>query len=263
MERQQLLRPFPQFGNIHSRRNDGGSIYHSAQFRAEKRFTQGYTLLASYTWSRLLEQVSFLNPSDTDYEKRISTNDSPHRIVVSWIWELPFGKDHRFGSGWNGVTQALLGGWQLQGIWQAQSGRPLELGNVFFNGDASALRTSISGGSVDAAFDTSGFYFTDAAVQFTNPITGQPTGVPDPSKQRNDSRIRLASNIRTLWDVSLIKSFSFSESVRLQLRGEFLNAFNHPQFNNPVLDPTSSDFGKVTSQANLPRNIQLGVKLIF
>ncbi len=277
VERQQLLRPYPQFGNIHSRRNDGSSIYHSAQFRAEKRFTQGYTLLASYTWSRLLEKVSFLNPSDTDYEKRISANDSPNRIVVSWIWELPFGKDRRFGSGWDGVTQALLGGWQLQGIWQAQSGRPLELGNVYFNGDASGLRTSIRGGTVDAAFDTSGFYFADAAVQFTNPITGQPTGVPDPSKQRNDPRIRLASNIRTLpshfsrfrgqplnlWDVSLIKSFSFSESVRLQLRGEFLNAFNHPQFNNPFLDPTDSDFGKVTSQANLPRNIQLGIKLIF
>jgi len=277
VQRQQLLRQFPQFGNIHSRRNDGSSIYHSAQFRVEKRFTRGYTLLASYTRSKLRERVSFLNPTDTNYEERISVNDAPHRMVLSWVWELPFGKGRVFGNEWKGITQALLGGWQFQGIWQAQSGRPLELGNLFFNGEPSKLRTNIKGRNVDAAFDTSGFYFTDAAVQFINPSTGNPTGVPDPVKQRNDPRIRLASNIRTfpsrlagfrgqplhLSDLSLIKSFSFSESVRLQLRAEFLNALNHPQFNNPILDPTSSDFGKVTSQANLPRDVQLGIKLIF
>jgi hypothetical protein len=269
VQRQQLLRPFPQFGNIRTRCDDGSSIYHAAQMRVEKRFTQGYTLLANYTWSKLLERVSFLNPTDTEYEKRISANDAPHRIVVSGILELPFGKGRRWGTNWKGATDALLGGWQVQGIWQAQSGRPLELGNLYFNGDPSQLRTTIDGDHVDAAFDTSGFYFTDAAVQ-TN-------GVIDPAKQRNDPRIRLAFNLRTfpsrlasfrsqplnLWDISLIKNFLFTERARLQLRGEFLNAFNHPQFNNPILDPTSSNFGRVTSQANLPRNIQLGIKLIF
>jgi hypothetical protein len=269
VQRQQLLRPFPQFGNIRTRRDDGSSIYHAAQMRVEKRFTQGYTLLANYTWSKLLERVSFLNPTDTEYEKRISANDAPHRIVVSGILELPFGKGRRWGTNWKGATDALLGGWQVQGIWQAQSGRPLELGNLYFDGDPGQLRTTIDGDHVDAAFDTSGFYFTDAAVQ-TN-------GVIDPAKQRNDPRIRLAFNLRTfpsrlasfrsqplnLWDISLIKNFLFTERARLQLRGEFLNAFNHPQFNNPILDPTSSNFGRATSQANLPRNIQLGIKLIF
>ena len=136
-------------------------------------------------------------------------------------------------------------------------------------GDASRLRTKIDGSTVDHVFDTSGFYFSDAAVQ-TN-------GVVDPAKQRNDQRIRLANNIRrlssrlpglrsqglNLWDLSLIKTFAFNDTTKLQLRGEFLNAFNHPQFSDPNLDPTSSSFGKVTSQANLPRNIQLAVKLIF
>jgi hypothetical protein len=269
IQRQQLLRPFPQFGNIRTHRDDGTSIYHAGQLRVEKRFTHGYTVLASYTWSKLLERVSFLNPTDTEYEKRISANDAPHRIVLSGIWELPFGKKRRWGANWNGFREAVLGGWQLQGIWQAQSGRPLELANLYFNGDPSMLTTTIDGSTVDAAFDTSGFYFTDAAVR-TN-------GVVDPAKQRNDPRIRLFFNRRTfpsrlaglrsqplnLWDISLIKNFPFSETTRLQLRGEFLNAFNHPQFNNPNLDPTSSNFGRITSQANLPRNIQLGIKLIF
>ncbi|PYS48539.1 MAG: hypothetical protein DMF68_12865 [Acidobacteria bacterium] len=268
-QRQQLLRPFPQFGNIRTYRDDGTSIYHAGQFRVEKRFTRGYTLLASYTWSKLLERITFLNPTDTEYEKRISSNDAPHRFVLSGIWELPFGKARRWGADWNGFEDAILGGWQLQAIWQAQSGRPLDLGNLYFNGDLSKLKVKISGSTVDAAFDTSGFYFTDALVQ-TN-------GVVDPAKQRNDPRIRLAFNLRTfpshlsnfrsqplnLWDISLIKNFLFTEATRLQLRGEFLNAFNHPQFGNPNLDPTSSNFGRITSQANLPRNIQLGIKLIF
>jgi hypothetical protein len=269
VQRQQLLRPFPQFGNIRTRRDDGSSHYHAGQLRVEKRFSEGYTLLASYTWSKLLERVSFLNPTDTEYEKRISANDAPHRIVVSGIWELPFGKGRRWGADWRGITEMVFGGWQVQGIWQAQSGRPLELGNLYFNGDPSTLRTNIDGSTVDAVFDTSGFYFTDALVR-TN-------GIIDPAKQRTDPRIRLLFNLRTfpsrlsglrsqplnLWDISLIKNFHFSEATRLQLRGEFLNAFNHPQFNNPVLDPASSNFGRVTSQANLPRNIQLGIKLIF
>ncbi|HKC62903.1 MAG TPA: hypothetical protein VKB86_04665 [Pyrinomonadaceae bacterium] len=188
---------------------------------------------------------------------------------MSGIWELPFGKNRRWGARWNSFEDAILGGWQLQAIWQAQDGRPLDLGNLYFNGDPSKLKVKISGSTVDAAFDTSGFYFTDALVQ-TN-------GVVDPAKQRNDPRIRLAFNLRTfpshlsnfrsqplnLWDISLIKNFLFTDATRLQLRGEFLNAFNHPQFNNPILDPTSTNFGRITSQANLPRNIQLGIKLIF
>jgi hypothetical protein len=107
--------------------------------------------------------------------------------------------------------------------------------------------------------------------------------VDDPVKQRADTRIRLTQsgvptpNIRTfpsrlsafrgqplnLWDLSLIKNFTVTEKLKLQTRAEFLNAFNHPQFNDPNTDPTSSSFGKVTQQNNLPRNVQIALKLIF
>lgn len=269
IQRQQLLRPFPQFLNIRTRRNDGSSIYHSGQFRIEKRFRRGYTLSGSYTWSKLIERVSFLNPTDAQFEKRISGNDAPHRFVVSGIWQIPFNPKQGFGKRVGRLGQILFRDWQVEGILQMQSGRPLELGNIFFAGDPSRLRTSISGGTVDRVFDTSGFYFSDAPIQ-----TG---GVVDPVKQRADPRIRLANNIRTLpsrlsgfrgqplalCDLSLIRNFTFNENTKLQLRAEFLNAFNHPQFSDPNLDPTSTSFGKSTSQANLPRNIQLAVKLIF
>jgi hypothetical protein len=165
----------------------------------------------------------------------------------------------------------LIGGWSVQAIGQIQSGQPIDLNarNIYFNGDPSTLKTDYSGDTNSPVFDISGFYFHDAAVQ-TN-------GVDDPAKQRADTRIRLASNVRyfpskldglrspslNLWDISLIKQIRISNGVRAQFHAEFLNAFNHPVYANPNTDPTSADFGKVTSQTNLPRDIQLAFKLIF
>jgi Carboxypeptidase regulatory-like domain/TonB dependent receptor-like, beta-barrel len=269
--RSQLLRPFPQFGNIRTFDDDGTSRYNSAQFKVEKRFTSGYTLLGAYTWSKFTERVFKLNPTDTEYEERLSEFDVPHRFVVSGIWELPFGRERRWASGVNRLTDAFIGGWSVQAIGQLQSGRPISFHdrNIYFNGDLSALKTDYSGDSTQPVFDTSGFYFHDAAVQ-TN-------GVDDPTKQLQDTRIRLASNIRyfpsrvpglrgqglNLWDISLVKQVQLSGRVRAQFHVEFLNAFNHPIFNNPNTDPTRADFGKVPSQANLPRDIQLAAKIVF
>jgi hypothetical protein len=272
VERSQLLRPFPQFGDITSIRNDGENIYHSGQLRAEKRFSKGYSLLAAYTWSKNIEEISLLNVTDDNLERRIAQMDTPHRIVVSGIWELPFGKGRKWGGGWNRFVDGLLGGWQINGIFQWQSGRPLEIGNVVYNGDPGELRTEINGDNADITrrvFDTSGFYFHDAMVQ-TN-------GVDDPAKQRGDDRIELANNIRYfpsrlsgfrgqdlhLWDLSVMKKVRIREGFNLELRGEFLNAFNHVQFNNPNTSPLSANFGRVTEQGNLPRSVQIGLKLVF
>src|SRR5262249_2498008 len=139
-----------------------------------------------------------------------------------------------------GLTDVLIGGWSVQAIGQLQSGRPVSFHdrNIYFGGDLNALKTNYSGDSNLPVFDISGFYFPDAAVQ-TN-------GVDDPVKQRNDSRIRLTNNVRyfpsripglrgqglNLWDVSLVKQFHVNDRVRAQFNIEFLNAFNHPIFNN-------------------------------
>ena len=159
----------------------------------------------------------------------------------------------------------------MQGIGQFQSGRPFSFHdrNIYFGGDLSRLKTDYSGDSNQAVFDISGFYFHDAAVQ-TN-------GVDDPAKQRLDPRIRLANNLRyfpsrvpglrgqplNLWDLSVVKRVRVTDRVRAQFHAEFLNAFNNAVFSNPNTDPTNVDFGKVTTQNNLPRDIQLALKLLF
>lgn len=270
VQRQQLLRPYSQFTGISGIVNNGNGDYHSGQIRLEKRFSRGFTTLVSYTWSKFLVRDSFLNEVDAQFERRLSDADIPHRIVVSGIYELPFGRGRKWGQSWHRAVDTVLGGWQVQGIWQAQQGRPLTMGNVYYNGDITRLKTTVNSSRVDSTvFDISGFYFTDAAVQ-TN-------GVVDAGKQRNDPRIQLSGNYRTLpsrfsgfrgtglnmADLSVSKKFSFTETIKLQLRGEFLNAFNTPFFDNPNLTPNNANFGRVTSQNNLPRDVQIGLRLVF
>jgi hypothetical protein len=268
-QRQNLLRPWPQFSNIDVRRYDGSSTFDSAQFRLEKRFSGGYTVLTSYTWSDFKEQVTRLNDTDPDYEERFNDTHLRHRLVVNGIWELPFGRGRRWGSDANAVANAFIGNWSVSAIWNWQTGRPnLSMGNVYYNGDITQLKTKYTNDPSVPVFDISGFYFTDAAVM-TN-------GQLDPVKQRADQRIRLANNVRTTpsrwdgfrgprytnWDMSFVKGFDVGR-VRAQVHLELYNAFNDVFYNNPNLDPTSANFGLVSSQNNLPRNIQIGTKIVF
>lgn len=284
ISRSQLLRPYPQYGNFSVERYDGTSTYNAAQLRVEKRFSRGYTFMATYALSRYLEQVTLLNATDTQYEKRLSSADVPHRLALSGIWELPFGRGRAWGSNWTGLREILLGGFQIQGIYQFQSGLPLTLGNVYFEGNVSSLSLTTKGSTIgalgtsnvdDNVFRTdlrnTGFYPTDDAVR-TN-------GQLDYNKQRNDPRINLSNNIRTLpsrasnfrgqptalLDVSLIKNFEVSDRVRLQFRAEAINALNATLFMGPVLNPRDVNFGRVTSTSTnaLPREFQLGLRLVF
>ncbi len=228
-------------------------------------------MLAAYTWSKFTERVFLLNPTDTEYENRLSEFDVPHRFVISGILELPFGQNRRWANQ-STLADAIVGGWSVQAIGQAQSGRPMSFHdrNIYFDGDLNSLRANYKGDTNQPVFDISGFYFHDAPVQ-----TG---GVDNPALQRADQRIRLANNIRYfpsripslrlqglhLWDISFVKQIRFgTERVRGQFHVELLNAFNQPVFNTANTDPTSAEFGKVTSQNNLPRDIQLALKIVF
>jgi hypothetical protein len=284
VQRQQLLRPFPHFTGVGGQRFDGSTSYHSGQVRLERRFSNGYTVLGTYAFSKGLERLSLLNPTDTEFENRLTGADSPHRVNLSFIYELPWGRGRRWGSSWGGWKEALVGGVQVQGIYFYQSGFPITLGNIYYNGDIRKLKIDINSKTVgalgtsnqtDNVFQTNlsqtGFYFQDAAVQ-TN-------GAVDFAKQRNDPRINLGSNIRTLpsrvgnlrgdaqtlTDLSVIKNFAFTENVKLQLRVEMINAFNNYIFRAPDLNPRNTTFGRVTNTdpVALPREYQIGLKLLF
>jgi outer membrane receptor protein involved in Fe transport len=269
--RSQLLRPFPHLDNVRTRASDGTSRYHSAQFKLERRFIGGYSLLAAYTWSTFTERVFRLNPTDTQYEERLSEFDVPHRLALSGIFEVPYGNGRRWGAGASGFAEAVAGGWSVQAIGQIQSGRPISFHdrNIYFGGALNGLKANYSGDTNQPVFDISGFYFHDAPVQ----VNGQVS----PALQRADQRIRLANNLRyfpsrvpglrghglNLWDISFVKQLRFNDRVRGQFHIELLNAFNRAVYNNPNTDPLNAEFGKVNSQANLPRDIQLAVKVIF
>jgi hypothetical protein len=268
--RRELLKPFPQFSGVPTNAFDGSTRYHSGQVKMEHRFVQGYSLLAAYTWSRFTERLSKLNQTDASYEERRAEADVPHRVALSGIFELPFGKGRHWATDAGGLTDALIGGWSIQAIGQLQSGRPsFSFGNLYYDGDPNTLKAHYSSNTDVPVFDTSGFYFHDAAVQ-TN-------GVDDPAKQRADNRIRLGDNVRyfpsrptglrgpmlNLWDISIVKQVRLAGNVRAQFNIEFLNAFNQAFFNDPNTDPTSASFGLVTSQRNLPRDIQLAAKIVF
>jgi hypothetical protein len=269
--RSQLLRPFPQFNNVPTNGSSGTSDYKSAQTKLERRFAKGYSIIGTYTFSHFTERVFKLNATDASFENRLARDDVPHRVTASILYELPFGHGKPWGGNAGSLLNGIAGGWSVNAFGQLQSGRPLDWSgrNIYFDGDLKALKAKYTNNSDVPVFDISGFYFHDALVQ-TN-------GVDDPVKQRGDKRIGLGSNVRyfpsridgirspflNLWDLSIVKQVAVGGRVRAQFNIEFLNAFNRVVFNDANTDPTKDNFGKVTSQNNLPRDIQLAAKIVF
>ena len=250
--RSQLLRPFPHFTSISAVRYDGSSQYHSLQAKVEKRLSHGFSFLMSYTLSKLREKASFLNEQDTEFEERLNGADRRQRVVFSSILEIPFGRGRKFGTSWNRGIDGVFGGWQISGIAQFQSGGPLNFDdNYLFRGDRNSVAIPASERTVDRWFKTEGFETTNARQLGSNYRTA-PRQFPGVETQG-----------LKLWDLSVIKAFSITEKTRLQFRTEFLNAFNHAQFSDPSRSATNSAFGKITGQSNLPRNIQLALRLVF
>ena len=252
ISRANLLRPYPHFGNVDMLGDPVGySWYHSWQTRLEKRFSQGYTMQLSYTWAKAMEATAFLNAQDPMPYEVVGGLDRTHRLTASGIWELPFGRGRRFGSGWNKALDLIAGGWQLNGVMQRQSGPPLDWGNIIFNGDLKNIVLPASERSVDRWFNIDAGFNRKSAEQLASNLRQWPfrhTGI------RGDGQAR--------WDFSLIKYFQLHEKVKLQFRAETFNALNHPNLAVPNRTPTSSAFGTITNQ-DPPRSWQFALKLEF
>jgi hypothetical protein len=269
----QLLRPYPQYNGINAFRVPYGfSIYHGGTLKADKRFSNGVGFLASYTWSKLIDDVSttvgFLGQSsfrqnvyDRRAERAIGSQDIAHRFVSSFVYDLPFGKGKTFGRDWHSAANWVFGGWQFNGIVTFQSGIPQlitqEQNNVglfnptqrpTWNGQNPNLSGRSKQDQLAKWFDTSAFSITPAFT-FGNTPRVMPNLRRDGEKN---------------FDLSLFKNNYFNEgNWNAQFRVEFFNAFNRARFDAPGRSVDSGSFGVVSRQDNNPRQIQLALKLIF
>jgi hypothetical protein len=263
--RTQLLRPYPGFsGSITTTNNDGKSWYQAGQFAVQKRFSGGYTLGISYTRSKWMQATEYLNAADANPTKMISDLDVTNRMSISGIFAFPFGKGRRFLSEATGIVEGLVGGWQLQGVYTYQTGFPIAFStDLFYNGtdpvNGSDIALKSSERSIAKWFNTAVFtsILTDPVSNNSTPVNHLRTLPTRFTEVRRDSINNL--------DLSLLKTVSFRRGMQLQLRAEFINALNEPYFAAPIVNPTSSTFGQITSsnQANYARRAQLGVKFLF
>lgn len=269
VQRGQLLTPYPQFpGVVHSAPGWGNTIYHSFQAKFTKRFEGGGNAVVAYTFSKLISDGSdnawtsatWRNYYCRDCDKSISPYHQPQRLIVSYTYELPFGQGKRFGSGWSGPLNAILGQWQVNGIGTLNSGLPLRMGvpgntSHSFGGRQFPDTTGVDGRIEHSDFDpTEQTWFDTDQFSIPQPFTFGTVGRVHPSI-RTDF-------IETL-DFSIFKSFKIGERVTTQFRAEWFNATNHPIFNAPGAVVGRGGFGRVSSQANLPRQTQLALKVIF
>jgi hypothetical protein len=228
--------------------------------RVEKRMSNGVHLLGSYTLSKTLEAVAYLNNQDSfdSLAKVIAATDAPHRFILSGGWELPFFKGRR------NLQGQLFGGWSFTGITTLQSGQPIGTpGGVYTTG----VNPKIDNPTRDRWFNACAV--TTAGVR--QPGCSSPTEPVAFQQQPADTLRTLSTrfpNIRNrrepIIDFSIFKAFTITEQVRLQFRAESFNLTNTPWFGNPNTTFNSAAFGTVApAQQNDPRNVQLALKLMW
>ncbi len=258
-------RPFPEFGDISGIESSGHSSYNSLQAKVERRFSEGFSILGSYTWSKSIDSNSAFagNPNDGNTpqnnhdkqaEKALSSFDVRNRLSVSYIWELPLGRGKSFASGASGFWAGLISGWQVAGITTFQSGRPS-------TPVLSATDNSNTGILQDRPDLVSDRIVLDdiRSGQYVDP---QSFRMPSQFTFGNAGRNVITGPGLANFDISLIKSTAIDDSRSIQLRFEFFNAFNRANFDNPVRSFDSPLFGRLTSAANA-REVQFGIKILF
>ena len=263
-------RPDPRFDDINLLESRANSNYNALQARFQQRLARGFSTLASYTWSKSIDDASnfFSSAGDPNFpqnsynvaaERGRSNFDVRHRLSVSYSYALPFGKGRQYlaDSGW---LSTVVGGWETYGIVTVQSGRPFTVA-LLSEIDNSGTGRSILGfgandrpnlvGSPELSHPTTAQWFNTAAFAFSAPGTFGNAG-------RN---ILDGPGYQTV-NLSLMKNTALSERITLQFRAEAFNLFNHPNFNLPDNFLGSPTFGRITS-ARDPRHIQFGLKLLF
>jgi hypothetical protein len=294
----QALSPYPQYcsGIYGANENAGNSSYHSFQLKGERRFSKGIWLLTSYTISKLLTSsentqseamtwsgvLGVISPYERQRNKALSVDDVPQVLSVALVYELPFGKGKRWANS-SGVADKVIGGWQVTSLFRASSGIPFFFRNSNCNIPGQfrvACIPAISGNAFaqdKGSFDPSQPLFNASAFEETGRLPG-----PDDTAGTADDVFYYGSGARVSnlrgfpyynQDFGLVKNTRITEQVGIQIRAEFFNVWNWHSFNNAATgtwgtgafnnDVASAAFGMWNGNVTAPRNIQIGVKVMF
>jgi hypothetical protein len=279
----QALRPFPQYQNVTTHRtNNGYSTYHSLQMTFTKRSNHGLSFLTSYTWSKALATTDTAGPGDYSYNAQniynvaadygVTAYHTPHDLKITWIYDLPFGKQGRWLR--SGAGNLILGGWSGSMIHRYQSGSPISVSATNFDGQA-LFNPNLR---ADVLLPPDQQKLTDSITD-PNRATGTPYLNPAAFKNPplTDKRVpihlgnapRYLPNVRTFArygeDFSLIKKtdLPFREGMTFEIRIDALNIFNRIGIGGPITDVNDANFGKVFNKAGGPRTMQLGGRITF
>ncbi len=274
VSRNQLLRPYPQFAGVTiGNTSYGASTYHALQGKIERRFSAGLSVLFSYTFAKLMDDVGatttgfpgepFAGDNLQDFnnrrnERSVASYDTPHFAALNGVWELPVGKGKRWLSE-PGVARAIAGNWQINGISTFRTGVPLSLtmaANTLFNfGGPQRPNWTGNSGEYDGRIASRINRYFDPLVY----------SAPQPYNYGNTPRF--LSNLRgpgvMNFDVSVFKNFPVFERFTVQFRAEAFNIANRAEFGLPNTSIGSPAAGVITNQANSPRDIQFGLKFLF
>ena len=262
VSRQQLLLPYPQYTGVNGGWTyNGNSVYHAFFLKVEKRFSQGFSVLSSYTISKMIDaavgqggairtggtaETGIVNWYNLSAERSKSIYDIPQRLVVTVLWQEPFFK------GSHGWQRQVLAGWNVNSILSIQSGQTIALQS----GNASQRPNVVAGVSDQPAQQSLSQWVNKAAFS-----------IPAPFTYGNASRTvpNIMSDGMFDMDFSLYKDFAIKERFKIQLKGEAFNLTNTPTFDTPNRDINSQSFGVVTATAlnPRPRSIQLSLRLSF
>ena len=274
----QMLRPFPQYAGVSDPYADpGNASYNSLQAYLQHVMSHGLYLLASYTWSKEIDDtggnvINFVSSAprsayDLAAERSVGALDMANNISLTYVYALPFGRGHLLGAQ-NRLINVLVGGWQLSGLQQYTSGTPL--GPI-----GAACNVPYTGGCyADYNPTFTGPVRINGSYGSGNPRGANPTSYINPNAYQNpasftfgDTPRTAPSGLRNPWSlnesISLSKNFTLPKAMTLKFQADAFNLFNRTVFGGINTNITSSSFGTVGGQANAPRNLQFEAYITF
>jgi Carboxypeptidase regulatory-like domain/TonB dependent receptor len=280
----QLLMPFPQYTGVTTDEPPiANSTYHALQLTANKAYTNGLELVASFTWSKSIDDSSMYDtnvawlgnygpesgfalqdPNNPKSERSLSTFDVPAMLKFSYSYDLPLGRGKAFGTGMPRFLDYIIGGWKTNGIWEIHSGRPLQ----FFVSNGGIPLPTYGPQRPNFVGKPQRNYGPDSV--WVNNFFANNGAIQAPAPFTLGNAPRTTADIRTplsfTSDLSIAKQFLLSnahEGIRMELRLEAQNAFNHPVFGSPDMGVGDGNFGMINYLAVQPRQCQLAVKISF